>query len=203
MSVIRVADPAGAFRKLSIGTGASAFGGEPEAGAEPKFPVYLHLLNDTKNSFGLTLPEARCVLVSLALSPNSPSRCMRLFQAVEEDRPLPPGWVWDIPSPNVANVETLSRLTTYAKLAVNGPPDEAANDLFFTNEVDSDAALFNLLNASNYVNFPILLDACCRRVADQIKGKTPEEIRKRFNIKNDFTREEEEDLKRENRWAFE
>lgn len=128
---------------------------------------------------------------------------MRLFQAVEEDRPLPPGGVWDIPSPNVANVQTLSRVTTYAKLAVNGPPDTAANDLFFTNEVDSDAALFNLLNAANYLNFPILLDACCRRVADQIKGKTPEEIRARFNITNDFTREEEEMVKRENMWAFE
>lgn len=71
MSVIRVTDPAGAFSKLSIGAGAGACGGEPEAGAEPKFPVYLHLLDGTENSFGLTLPEARCVLVSLALSPNS------------------------------------------------------------------------------------------------------------------------------------
>ncbi len=34
------------------------------------------------------------------------------------------------------------------------------------------------------------------------KGKTPEEIRKTFNIKNDFTPEEEEEV-RENQWAFE
>merc|ERR1712216_943888 len=32
---------------------------------------------------------------------------------------------------------------------------------------------------------------------DEIKGKTPEEIRIRFNIKNDFTPEEEEEVKRE------
>jgi len=31
-----------------------------------------------------------------------------------------------------------------------------------------------------------------------IKGKTPEEIRKTFNIKNDFTPEEEEEVRREN-----
>jgi hypothetical protein len=33
-------------------------------------------------------------------------------------------------------------------------------------------------------------------------GKTPEEIRKTFNIKNDFTPEEEEEVRRENqvRW---
>ncbi|CAI0476317.1 unnamed protein product [Linum tenue] len=40
-------------------------------------------------------------------------------------------------------------------------------------------------------------------VADLIKGKTPEEIRKYFNIKNDFTKEEEEVIRRENQWAFE
>ena len=35
------------------------------------------------------------------------------------------------------------------------------------------------------------------------KGKTPEEIRKTFNIRNDFTPEEEEEVRRENQWAFE
>jgi S-phase kinase-associated protein 1 len=36
-----------------------------------------------------------------------------------------------------------------------------------------------------------------------IKGKTPDEIRKKFNIENDFTPEEEEEVRRENQWAFE
>ena len=42
-----------------------------------------------------------------------------------------------------------------------------------------------------------------KSLADMIKGKTPEEIRKTFNIKNDFTPEEEEEVRRENQWAFE
>jgi S-phase kinase-associated protein 1 len=33
-----------------------------------------------------------------------------------------------------------------------------------------------------------------------IKGKSPEEIRKTFNITNDFTPEEEQ-IRRENEWA--
>ena len=35
------------------------------------------------------------------------------------------------------------------------------------------------------------------------QGQDPEEIRKTFNIKNDFTPEEEEEVRRENQWAFE
>ena len=34
-----------------------------------------------------------------------------------------------------------------------------------------------------------------------IKGKSPEEIRETFNIENDFTPEEEEEIRRENAWG--
>ncbi|XP_078445762.1 S phase kinase-associated protein 1 [Wolffia australiana] len=65
------------------------------------------------------------------------------------------------------------------------------------------ATLFDLILAANYLNIKSLLDLTCQTVADMIKGKTPEEIRKTFNIKNDFTPEEEEEVRRENAWAFE
>ncbi|KAI5068548.1 hypothetical protein GOP47_0016893 [Adiantum capillus-veneris] len=65
------------------------------------------------------------------------------------------------------------------------------------------ATLFDLILAANYLNIQSLLDLTCQCVADMIKGKTPEEIRKTFNIKNDFTPEEEEEVRRENQWAFE
>lgn len=63
--------------------------------------------------------------------------------------------------------------------------------------------LFEIILAANYLDIKRLLDVGCMTVADMIKGKSPEEIRKTFNIQNDFTPEEEEQIRRENEWAEE
>lgn len=63
--------------------------------------------------------------------------------------------------------------------------------------------LFELLLAANYLGIDGLLDAACKTVANQIKGKGAEEIRKTFNIQNDFTPEEEAEARRENEWCEE
>jgi S-phase kinase-associated protein 1 len=61
--------------------------------------------------------------------------------------------------------------------------------------------LFSLTLAANFLDIPSLLDLCCRHIADMIRGKTPEQIRATFNIENDFTPEEEAQLRAENSWA--
>lgn len=47
----------------------------------------------------------------------------------------------------------------------------------------------------------IILITGCKTVANMIKGKSVEEIRKTFNIVNDFTPEEEEQIRKENEWV--
>ncbi|KAL5540295.1 hypothetical protein UlMin_042778 [Ulmus minor] len=115
-----------------------------------------------------------------------------------------------IPLPNVTS-KILSMVIEYYKKHVETPKlDEHATtvddelkawDADFV-KVDQ-ATLFGLILAANYLNIKSLLDLTCQTVADMIEGKTPEEIRKTFNIKNDFTPEEEDQVCRENQWAFE
>ncbi|WCJ32700.1 SKP1-like protein 1A [Euphorbia peplus] len=118
-----------------------------------------------------------------------------------------------IPLPNVTS-KILAKVIEYCKKHVESGAAKAedrssasSDDDLKTWDADfvkvDQATLFDLILAANYLNIKGLLDLTCQTVADMIKGKTPEEIRKTFNIKNDFTAEEEEEVRRENQWAFE
>lgn len=63
--------------------------------------------------------------------------------------------------------------------------------------------LYELTMAANYLDVRNLLDVTTKTIANMIKGKTPEEMRKIFNIKCDYTEAELEALKKENSWCEE
>ncbi|XP_066327047.1 SKP1-like protein 1 [Miscanthus floridulus] len=115
-----------------------------------------------------------------------------------------------IPLPNV-NSKILAKVIEYCNKHVHAAAEDATNasgggedlknwDAEFV-KVDQ-ATLFDLILAANYLNIKGLLDLTCQTVADMMKGKTPEEIREIFHIKNDLTKEEEDEIRRENQWAF-
>jgi len=73
-------------------------------------------------------------------------------------------------------------------------------DFEFIN-VDLDL-IFEIILAANYMDIKPLLELASSKIASIIKGKTPEEIRKTFNIQNDFTPEEEQQIREENQWCM-
>ena len=61
---------------------------------------------------------------------------------------------------------------------------------------------FGFVHAGNYLHIKNVFDLTCQGVVNIMKGMTPEEIRKSFNIKNDFNHEEEEEIKSQNQSTF-
>lgn len=116
-----------------------------------------------------------------------------------------------IPLPNVNGV-ILNKVIEFMEHHKEDPPlppdyEELIRSNDYISEWDSEfckvdqGTLFEIIIAANYLDIKVLLDVTCKSVANMIKGKTPEEIRKTFNIENDFSPEEEEQIRRENEWC--
>jgi len=71
-------------------------------------------------------------------------------------------------------------------------------DAAFVDDIDQDT-LFKLLLAANYMDVKSLLGLICAKVASMMKGKTADQIRKTFNIRGEFTTEEEEEIRKEHK----
>ncbi|KAJ2827135.1 hypothetical protein GGI24_002725, partial [Coemansia furcata] len=117
-----------------------------------------------------------------------------------------------IPLPNVTAV-VLTKVIEYCE-AHKGDPAPIQDDLDEIPKRSDDILpwdetfmkvgnelLFELLLAANYMDIKPLLELGCKTVANMIRNKTAEEIRTMFNIVDDFTPEEREQIKKENEWA--
>jgi S-phase kinase-associated protein 1 len=117
-----------------------------------------------------------------------------------------------IPLPNV-NKAVLTKVLEWCEHHRKDPPatqDDDADSRKKSTDIDEwdqkfmqvdQEMLFEIILAANYMDIKALLDVGCKTVANMIKGKSPDEIRKTFNIQNDFTPEEEDQIRRENEWA--
>ena len=116
-----------------------------------------------------------------------------------------------VPLPNV-DAPILQKVIDWATQHRDDPPPPEENENTQKKPVDisewdqdflnvDQGILFELILAANYLDIKGLLDVTCKSVANMIKGKSPEQIRQHFNIKNDFTPEEEEQVRKENEWS--
>lgn len=122
-----------------------------------------------------------------------------------------------IPVPSV-NEQIMLLAKQYAEYKVvnpNPPPSEndekkdvrRTDDILpwdkeFMNTLEQ-STLFDLIMAANYLECKDLLDLGCKTVANMIKGKSVEELRVTFHLKNEFTPEEEKKILEENEWCDE
>jgi S-phase kinase-associated protein 1 len=64
-----------------------------------------------------------------------------------------------------------------------------------------DEVLLNITLAANFLDIKDLLDLACNTYTDRIKEcPTPQSIRDRFKIQNDFSTKEKEEVRLENDW---
>jgi len=102
------------------------------------------------------------------------------------------------------NSEILAKIIKFTKYHIENPLKDDDNmtqwDVeFFKNE----SSLFDIIEAANYLEYKDLLNEACRGVANLIKGKSVDEIREYFGVKNDYSPEEIEQIQKENEWIEE
>ena len=61
----------------------------------------------------------------------------------------------------------------------------------------NDAMVMEIVVGAGFLNCPSLRDLCCARLAEWVKERNVEEIRRMFGLENDFTPEEEAKLRKE------
>jgi S-phase kinase-associated protein 1 len=138
------------------------------------------------------------------------ARRSQLIKGIIDDYPDDP----EVPLHNVKS-DILQKIVLYLENYKENEPKEIEKPLpsnnfnecvdawdfqFIDLELD---VIFQIILAANYMDIKPLMELASSKVASIIKGKSPEEIRKTFNIQNDFTPEEEAQLIEENQWCNE
>ncbi|KAI3949294.1 hypothetical protein MKW98_023231 [Papaver atlanticum] len=85
--------------------------------------------------------------------------------------------------------------------------EKAAHDLMnfdteFIKGIESDQMIFDLIFVGNYLAIKNLMDLTCEVVAQKMMKMTPDQVRDYLRIENDYTPEQEAEVRADNAWAF-
>ncbi|KAE9555892.1 hypothetical protein FO519_000872 [Halicephalobus sp. NKZ332] len=133
--------------------------------------------------------------------------CTNLMEMTSSDDAIP-----TIPVPAVDG-ETLKKIVEFCQHFENDspyvppttsdpapqvPPQDSWEMKFLLNMPYD--LLTKIIHGANFLNIPRLIDYCCFRLAIMIQGRSVGDIRRIFEIENDFTADEEQLMKNEHLW---
>lgn len=75
------------------------------------------------------------------------------------------------------------------------------NSLPFFWSVSFGISIENTFQAANYLDIPGIVDITTQKIASMADGKTVEQLREIYGLENDFTPEEEEEIKQRFAWV--
>ncbi|CAG9462014.1 unnamed protein product [Pedinophyceae sp. YPF-701] len=136
----------------------------------------------------------------ISLITNKDNQEFRLKRSAAEQSKMVANMIEDTPAGEhipIQNVtgSIMAKVIEWMNYHAGKPEEDEAEDWNedFLKQVPKDT-IFEIMLAANYLDIDALVDFCAKTVAGMIKGKTTEELRKLFDIKSDWTQEEEEKI---------
>lgn len=106
-----------------------------------------------------------------------------------------------IPLPEVAGQDLEVILDFFAK-SYDNPEATPEHHIGYFTDLDDPRAVLRVMKAANYLACDCVLESAGLSIARLIESLSVDEIRDRLGIENDFTSEEEEQIRRDCAWAF-
>lgn len=114
----------------------------------------------------------------------------------------------NFPDNQVSDGEVMRKIIAYCENHVNDS-EETIEENAKTSHISGwdkefidvgNPVLFSILNAANFLEIKSLVTLCCKKIANMMRGHTPEEIRQMFKLEDDLTAEEKAEIAEQNQF---
>lgn len=91
----------------------------------------------------------------------------------------------------------LNKILEFSNYELNNKDTHIHNKSVYYNEYFTceDELLFGIMNSADYLNYDVLLDKACEKLSDDIlKCDSVDDVKKKFKLTRELTKEEEEEI---------